>query len=282
MQRMNPELTLMIIYGGGSFALAAVVGSFLNVCILRLPYDRSLIPPSACPSCNTRLGVLELLPIFGWLLLRGKCKHCHTSISQIYPLVELLTGLLGYLLFRRFVTDTSDLTWTTGLGWTVYFFFFCCLIVMAFVDIRHHIIPDQTSSYALPVGILGILALNALEYTAWPVPSTTQALGGIALGGGSLGLLALVMSFILKREAIGWGDVKALAMLGCFLGAIPGIWSILFIASTLSAIFGIFHLLLFKRRDYLPFAPSLAFSAMAHVLYGDIYLPLFFPTMMTL
>lgn len=272
----------MAIYGGGSFILAAVVGSFLNVCILRLPQDRSLLPASACPKCNTRLGALELLPIVGWLLLRGKCKHCGTSISKVYPLIELLTGLLGYLLFRRFVTDISELTYATALGWVVYFFFFCCLIVMAFVDIRHHIIPDQTSSYALGVGLIGVLALNGLGLSQWPVPSTTQALWGIALGGGSLALLALIMGFVLKREAIGWGDVKALAMLGCFLGAIPGIWSILFIASTLSAVFGIFHLLLFKRRDYLPFAPSLAFSAIAHVLYGDAYLPLFFPTMMSL
>ena len=149
---------------------------------------------------------------------------------------------------------------------------------MAFVDVKHHIIPDQTSTYALPVGVLGIVSLNWLNTTAWPIPSLSQSLWGAALGGGFLGILALVLGVVLKREALGWGDVKAIAMIGCFLGAFPGIWSILFLASVVSAVFGLIHLLLTRKRDYLPFAPSLALTSMAHVLYGDIYLPYVFPT----
>ena len=147
---------------------------------------------------------------------------------------------------------------------------------MAFVDLKHHIIPDQTSSYALPVGLVGVGALHWLGVSAWPVPSIQQALLGMVLGGGFLAVIALVLAFVLKREALGWGDVKALAMIGCFMGAI-GVWQILFIASTLSAIFGMLHLLIVRQRDYLPFAPSLALTCVAHVLYGDHYLRLIFP-----
>ena len=147
---------------------------------------------------------------------------------------------------------------------------------MAFVDIKHHIIPDQTSSYALPVGLIGIAALDFIDVSKWPVPSILESLLGMTLGGAFLGVIALVLAFILKKEALGWGDVKALAMIGCFMGAI-GVWQILFVASTLSAIFGILHLIVVRKRDYLPFAPSLALTCIAHVLYGDYYLPLIFP-----
>ena len=270
---------MLTLYSGSSFVLGTVIGSFLNVCIIRWPHDRSLLPPSACPSCNTRLGFMELVPIAGWAFLRGKCRHCQTPISPVYPLVELLTGLLGWLTYQRFVTEYADLTWTSAAAWGVYFFFICCLIIMAFVDVKHHIIPDQTSTYALPIGILGIAGLQWIGAEAWPIPTLTQAILGTCIGGGFLAFLALFMGYVLKREALGWGDVKALAMIGCFLGAFPGVWSVLFIASTLSAIFGILHLVIFKRRDYLPLAPSLALTCIAHVLYGDTYLPLIFPTM---
>ena len=193
-------------------------------------------------------------------------------------MVEALTALLSWLLFRRFVDEAADLNALTATSWAVYFFFFCCLLIMALVDIRHHIIPDQTSSYALPVGLAGIGALHWMGATSWPIPSIQEALLGMLIGGGFLAILALLLGFVLRKEALGWGDVKALAMIGCFMGAI-GVWQVLFITSTLSALFGIGHLILTRRRDYLPFAPALALTCMTHVLYGDHYLRLIFPSM---
>jgi len=269
----------MTIFSFSSLCFGAVLGSFVNVCICRWPHDRSLLPPSACPKCNKRLNALELIPIFGWMLVRGRCRNCSNHISPVYPLVETFCALLGWLLFQRVVGDAIVVTNAHIATWVVYFFFLCCLTIMAFVDVKHHIIPDQTSSFAIPFGLLGIAVLNWMDATAWPVPTLTQALAGILLGGGSLAVLSLALGFFLQREAIGWGDVKAIAMIGCFLGAIPGIWSVLFIASTLSALFGLIHLAVHRKRDYLPFAPSLAITSAAHVLYGDYYLPWIFPTM---
>jgi len=193
-------------------------------------------------------------------------------------MVESLTAMLAWLLYTRFVHSSADLTTATAATWAVYFFFICCLVVMALVDVRHHIIPDQTSSYAIPVGLAGIGGLQWLQVAEWPVPTLQEAMLGLVIGGGFLAVLTLVLGFVLKREALGWGDVKALAMIGCFTGAL-GVWQILFIASTLSAVFGLFHLLFNRRRDYLPFAPSLALTAIAHVLYGDHYLHYIFPTL---
>jgi leader peptidase (prepilin peptidase)/N-methyltransferase len=189
-------------------------------------------------------------------------------------------GMLGWLLFQRFILEPGDLDPQHLFVWAFYLVFVSAMVVMAFVDLRYHIIPDQTSSYSIPVGLLGVALLSWAGVEIWPLPSIKQALFGVLLGGGLLTIVSLFFGLVLGREALGWGDVKALAMIGAFLGAFPGVWSILFFASILSAIFGILHLVLFKKRDYLPFAPALALTAILHVFYGDQYLKLCFPTMM--
>jgi len=220
----------------------------------------------------------DLVPVISWLALFGKCRDCRRAISPIYPLVETLTGLLAWILFRRLFEDPADLTTTNLIAWLVYFTFICLLVVMTYVDIRHHIIPDQTSSWSIPIGFIGCLLLQWTGFDGWPAPGWRQSLIGILAGGGFLALIALGSAFLLRREAFGWGDVKAMAMIGAFLGALPGAWVVLLAGSVLGAFLGLGHLVITGRRDYLPFAPSLATASIAYVLFGDLWVPIVFPT----
>ena len=235
------------------FLFGTIVGSFLNVCICRMPKAESVIfPPSHCPVCDYRIRWFDNIPIISFLLLRGKCRGCNASISYLYPLVELLNGLLSLALFFRF---------GTSLTFAALFLFCAALVVITFIDLEHQIIPDEIS---LPGIVVGFVFSLFLPWQSW-----LNSLVGILLGGGSLLVVAYGYQWLTGKEGMGGGDIKLLAMMGAFLGwkAIP---FIIFISSMVGSVVGVSMMLIQKKDSKLaiPFGPYLAFGAVLYIFYG--------------
>jgi leader peptidase (prepilin peptidase)/N-methyltransferase len=235
----------------GIFGL--VVGSFLNVCICRLPKDESVVsPPSHCPRCSYQIRWYDNIPLVSYLVLRGKCRGCGTHISLQYPLVELLNAALSLFLFLRFGPT---------LAFVALFLFCSALVVITFIDIEHQIIPDEIS---LPGIVIGFILSFFLKGHSW-----LNSLLGILLGGGSLLLVAYAYQRVTGKDGMGGGDIKLLAMMGAFLGwkAVP---FIIFASSLVGSVIGI-SLMLFQKKDAklaIPFGPYLAFAAVLYIFYG--------------
>lgn len=236
-----------------AFIFGAVVGSFLNVCIYRLPVEKSIVfPSSACPSCGHRIRWYDNLPIISFLLLRARCRACQAPISWRYPLVEALNGLFTLLLFMKFGISLTFLA----------FFIFCsALVVITFIDLDHQIIPDSISLSGI---VLGFIFSFFLPWNGW-----LNSLIGIVAGGGSLLLVAWLYEKLTGKEGMGGGDIKLLAMMGAFLGwrSVP---FIIFAASLVGSVLGVSLMLLQKKDGKLaiPFGPFLAFGAVLYIFYG--------------
>jgi leader peptidase (prepilin peptidase)/N-methyltransferase len=270
-----------LLWFGQAFAVlyGLVIGSFLNVCIVRLPEDRSLWPRSACPSCNTPIAWYDNVPVLSWLILRGRCRHCGARISPLYPLVELLSGLLGWLLFRRIFADPADLDLAHIAAWVVQFGFLGLLVVAAYVDVRHRIIPDETSIYAVPFGIAGAALLQLVGYDGWMSIGWRQAVVGATLWWLAFAALSWVALYLMDQVALGWGDVKLAAMFGAFLGP-TGTFAVLMFGSIIASTVGIVVTVAQGRRTYLPYGPPLALAAVLYVLWGEPFLTAVFPHML--
>lgn len=242
------------------FVIGSIFGSFMNVCIYRLPRGQSIVfPPSSCPRCGSRILWYDNIPVIGFLLLGGKCRTCKETISPRYPVVESVTGLLAVLLFFKF-----------GVSVTFFAMFLFCaaLVVVTFIDLEHRIIPDEIS---LPGIILGFILSFFMEniYLPGEILGWKESLLGIAAGGGSLLLVAYAYQLIARKEGMGGGDIKLLAMMGAFLGwrAVP---FIIFLSSLAGSAVGI-SLMLARNKDSrlsLPFGPFLAFGALMFIFFG--------------
>ncbi|MCF6187244.1 MAG: prepilin peptidase [Desulfobulbaceae bacterium] len=236
-----------------TFLFGAVVGSFLNVVIFRLPnQDESIVfPASHCPKCSTPLHWYENIPILSFLVLRGRCRTCSEKISSQYPLVELSMGLLSMALFRHF-----DLS----LDFLYYFIFFAALLVIIFIDIRHQIIPDVISLPAIVIGFVGSFFVSAVSWQ--------QSALGILIGGGILYAIALIYYLLTKRDGMGGGDIKLLAMIGAFLGW-QSLLYVVFASSLLGSIIGLGAMLKQQKggRTRIPFGPFLSIAAFSWILF---------------
>jgi leader peptidase (prepilin peptidase)/N-methyltransferase len=243
-----------VIYPLFSLVFGMLVGSFLNVCICRMPKDESIVsPPSHCPQCSYRIKWYDNIPLLSYLMLRGKCRGCGAHISLQYPLVELLNGILALLLFLHFGPT---------LAFAALFLLCSALVVITFIDIEHQIIPDEIS---LPGIVVGFLFSFFIKGHGW-----LDSLLGILLGGGTLLLVAYGYHRLTGKEGMGGGDIKLLAMMGAFLGwkAVP---FIIFASSLIGSIFGVSIMLLQKKDSKLaiPFGPYLAFGAALYIFYGQ-------------
>jgi leader peptidase (prepilin peptidase)/N-methyltransferase len=240
-------------FNGLSIIFGAMVGSFLNVCIYRLPKGESIIiPGSHCPHCKNLIKFYDNIPLISYLILKGKCRNCNRPISVQYPLVEGMTALSSLLLFIKF-----------GFSWSYlfYFSFIAGLIVMTVIDLFHQIIPDVISIPGIGVGLLASLIIPYITFF--------NSLIGILLGGGSLFLVATLYQWLFKREGMGGGDVKLLAMIGAFLGWKSVILTIL-LSSFIGSITGII-LMVLKGKDFkyaIPFGPFLSLGAVISLFYG--------------
>lgn len=236
-----------------AFIFGAVVGSFLNVCIYRLPNNESLVfPASHCPKCGYKIPPYDNIPLLSYLLLGGRCRFCKIRISPQYPVVELINGLLTLFLFMKL---------GFSLTFLVLFIFCSALVAITFIDLEHRIIPDVIS---IPGIVIGFIASFFLPWLGWQ-----NSLIGILAGGGSLLLVAYGYQLIAKKEGMGGGDIKLLAMMGAFLGwkAVP---FIIFASSLVGSVIGITLMLVQKKDSKLaiPFGPFLAFGAILYIFFG--------------
>lgn len=233
--------------------LGAAIGSFLNVCIYRIAVGESIVFPSSfCPNCRNPVRVWDNIPVISYLVLKGRCRDCNEKISLRYPVVELITALLALLLLLKY-----GLTLQFGAA----FLFTCALVVITFIDLEHQIIPDVIT---LP----GIVLFFVLAVFFMNLPFL-DSIFGILIGGGCLYLIAFIYQLIRKKEGMGGGDVKLLAMIGAFLGW-KSLLFILLVSSLLGAIVG-GSVMIFKGKDMgyaVPFGPFLSIAAVAYIFVG--------------
>lgn len=246
-----------------TFLLGLIVGSFLNVCIYRVPEGRSIISPaSRCPSCGTPIRWYDNIPVLSFLILGGRCRTCGVRLSLQYPLVELLNAILYLLGLSRVGYDSVGVT-------IAYCALISSLLVVFFIDLRHQIIPDGIT---LPGTVIAVV----LGATILPDPfSRDQVLGlrasltGALAGGGGFYLIAVAGKLVFKKDAMGGGDIKMMAMLGGVLGW-KGVILTTFVGSLIGSVIGI-TLIVLKGREWggrIPFGPYLAAGALVSLLWG--------------
>ena len=257
-----------------AFLFGLVIGSFLNVCILRIPADRSIVlPASSCPKCGKAIAPYDNIPVLSWLILGGKCRNCKTKISTMYPAVELLTGLLFMACYFVFGLTMESLKWAT---------FAAMLVVLTITDLRERILPDAVNFFGLGVGFLFSFFTKPLDGTAlwianrWfdfpppqPALSFADAILGAVVGSGLLWVVAEGYFRLRGREGMGLGDVKMMAAVGAFLGLKRALMTVL-AASLLGSVIGIVLMAVSKKgRDYeLPFGTFLGAGALLVLFFG--------------
>lgn len=251
----NMITALIFIYG-------TIIGSFLNVCIVRLPEEdpqkRSVVfPRSHCPKCKKAILWYDNIPMISFLLLGRKCRACKAPISARYFLVELLTGL-AFVGFYKFFGLTPILI--------PYLVMLCGFIISTFVDIEHRIIPDEISVGGMGAGLIFSLLIPAMHDTTSMWISAGRSLLGILIGGGAIYAMGLIGDFIFKKESMGGGDVKFMAMVGAFLG-----WKLavlaFFIAPFFGAIFGII-VKIRTKESLIPYGPFLVIGSLIALFFS--------------
>ncbi len=261
------------------FIFGSIVGSFLNVCIHRMPKSESVVwPRSHCPKCRQRIPGYDNIPFLSFILLGGRCRFCKEKISWRYPLVELLTAFLTVALFNHF-----------GLSYNFFLFMVMLwgLIIATFVDIPHRIIPDEVSVGGM---IIGLIMVSITGFTFGPLKFSfipmLRSLLGIIIGGGIIYLTGAIFDLVyfklLKRPAIsgetesmGGGDVKLLAMIGAFMGWKMALLTF-FLAPFLGIVFGIVTLVT-KKDHTIPYGPFLSTAALLSLFWGSRIIQLILP-----
>ena len=241
-------LALNRVFGGVVFAFGLIFGSFLNVCIYRMPRGLSVVSPrSACPTCGKQIAAYDNIPVLSWLLLRGRCRACHTRITPRYMIVELLLGLLFLACFAEFGLRLETLKWCS---------FSFLLLGLVFTDAETHLLPDKLTLPGLALGIAWSLLVAVpgplgfyYDRSASPaLLSLGDALIGAAVGAGFIYGTAAIYLRLRGAEGMGMGDVKLMAMVGAFLGAALTLF-VLITASVLGGFYGAMIVLnIFRKR----------------------------------
>lgn len=263
-----------------SMVLGAIVGSFLNVCIWRLPREESLVlPRSRCPGCQAPIAWYDNVPVLGWLWLAGKCRACGVRISWRYPFVEALTAFLFFYMHRRAFLDPAGYDASLLIP---HLLLVSGLIVATFVDFDHRIIPDEiTKTGMIAAPILSAInpgmhvKLGIAQLWEAPDPAATAGEGilaslvGMAVGAGMIWLLGWAGAKAFKKEAMGFGDVKLMGMVGGFLGWQAAFW-VFWIAPILSLVYGVVQKI--RTGDpYMPYGPFLSIASFAMMVWrGEI------------
>jgi leader peptidase (prepilin peptidase)/N-methyltransferase len=237
------------------FVIGLALGSFLNVCIYRIPNKKSLLfPGSLCPKCGTKISFYDNVPILSYIVLKGKCRACQAKISLQYPLVEFVTAALLVMAFLHF-----GLTWDFAAKGIL----ILLMILTFFIDLKHRIIPDVLT---LPGIILGLILSLLVDS-----PSVFSSVLGAIVGGGIFYLAAVFGDLLFKKESMGGGDIKLAMLLGAFLG-----WQNVILVFFLSALVGtliggaaMFFSRKVKETRTIPFGPFLALAAVIAIFAGD-------------
>lgn len=248
------------------FIFGLVLGSFLNVCIWRLPRAESIIMPgSHCSYCNNPIRWHDNIPLIGYILLKGRCRDCNARISFKYFLIELITAVMSAAMFIRY-----DLT----PQFFIYILFFSLLLIATFVDIRYRIIPDEISLGGAILGIILSFIFPVMQDAPAHIKGLLLSFAGAFMGAAITYLTGVLGSVIFRKEAMGFGDVKLMAAVGAFLG-----WKLtllsFFIAPFFGSAYGI-DVLLRKKSHLIPYGPFLSLGALAALFYGDKIIRFFF------
>jgi len=256
------------------FLFGLIIGSFLNVCIVRIPGGKSIVSPaSACPKCGKPIRPYDNVPILSWVALGGKCRRCKSPISVMYPAVELLNGLLFLACYGKFGLSMETLKWSA---------FSAIIVVLVFTDLRERLLPDAVNYMGLGLGLALSLVTKSIDGTAlWlseklfdfpppaPVLSFADAVIGAALGSGLLWAVSEGYFRVRGREGMGLGDVKMMLMAGAFLGLKRTVLTI-FAGAVLGSVAGMAFILL-RRKDSnyeLPFGSFLGAAAVLVAFFG--------------
>ncbi len=249
-----------------AFLFGLAIGSFLNVCIHRIPLSQSIVTPrSRCPGCGQPIRSIDNIPLISYTILGGKCRACRTPISLRYPFVELLTGLFAAAAVWRFGFNITAL---------VHYAFICVLIAITFIDIDHRIIPDMISLPGIPVFFFASLLV--------PTVTVKASILGILIGGGSLFAVAWGYYLLTGKEGMGGGDIKLLAMMGALLGW-KGVLFTIFAGSAIGTLVGI-PVMLYQRGNMklaVPFGPFLALGGILYLFCGPEIMEWYFNLMRT-
>ncbi len=251
------ELNLLL--GIIVFIMGTIVGSFLNVCIVRLPLEKSIVfPASHCVACRTPLQWFDNIPLLSWLILKGRCRTCKEAISFRYWLVELLTGLAFFFFYWHY--GMQAVLWP-------YLIMLSGFIVATFVDFEHRIIPDEVSIGGMIAGLVCSLFVPQLHEVRTPFLGVGFSLLGILVGGGAIYLMGMIGDFVFKKETMGGGDVKLMAMIGAFLG-----WKLALLTFFLAPFFGAGYGIIEKIRtkdSTIAYGPFIILGALTSLFWGD-------------
>ncbi len=242
---------IVLIYG-------LCIGSFLNVCIFRIPESLSIIKPrSSCPKCKTPIKSYDNIPVLSYIFLRGKCRTCKIPISPRYPLTEFFTGMMWVFTYMKF---------GFSIEFFIYVIFISVLIVITFIDLDHQIIPDIISLPGIPIFFIAALIIPSASL----LDAFITSIVGILAGGGSLLFVAWSYELITKNEGMGGGDIKLLAMIGALIG-IKGVLFTIFASSAIGTIIGLCVMVATRNNMKLaiPFGPFLATGAVLYLFFGQ-------------
>ncbi len=260
-----------VLYSVAAFCFGAAVGSFLNVVVYRLPRGKSLIwPPSHCPHCQHQLSMArDNIPILGWFVVRGKCRYCGEPVPFRYALVEFMTACFvlaayWYLVWHQGRSVGHYIVWT-GLA--------LAIVAAGLIDLRYYIIPDAITKVGMVIApVVSFLVPTIHGPFGWPkgdlhVQALVSSLVGMAAGAAFVYLMGVVGKALFRREAMGFGDVKFVAMIGGFLGWQAIVWTFI-IGSILGLVFVLVGLVR-TEKGALPFAPSLGLGAIAFMVWQE-------------
>ncbi len=288
------DLYYFCVFACFAFALGACVASFLNVCIWRLPREESVVtPPSHCPRCNAPIRWYQNIPIVSWCALRGRCANCREPISPRYVIVETLGGALFLLAYLQWAMPFF-LGAAPALGMVrlahlaavpVFWLVFAGLILGSFIDLDHFYLPDRVTIGGMALGVpLSALVpelqgggrwvcalVPALRGGAAWLPALVSSLAGLAFGFGFLWLVGFTFSKIVKKDALGFGDVKLIGAIGAFFGPGAALFAIL-VSSFTGALVGLVLIARGKAKlggfTAVPYGPFLALGAVTWMFWG--------------
>jgi leader peptidase (prepilin peptidase)/N-methyltransferase len=242
-----------------TFIFGTIVGSFLNVCIYRMPKGESIVSPrSHCFSCGKAIAWYDNIPLLSYLLLKGRCRQCKARFSFLYFIIEFLTGSVFFFFFTYFGLSVEFFVYTALA---------CALIVISFIDLKIQEIPDEISLPGIAIGVVLSLVFPQLMHQGSRFSALLHSALGVIAGGGLIYMMGVIGKALFKKEAMGGGDVKLMAMLGAFLG-----WKLITLAFFLAPFFGSFVGIVAKiknKEDIIPYGPHLSLASVVALLWGD-------------
>jgi len=260
-----------LFFGVAAFVFGTVIGSFLNVCIYRLPRGESLVyPPSHCPLCYRPIRMEDNIPVLSWFLLAGRCRDCAGRISVIYPVVEFLTGALFFTYYWQLVGFYQQPTPGQVGFYAIHMAFVSALLAAAVIDFKHLIIPDEISVPGIVLGLAASFVFPQMHAgtLVWGHPHVSSlaesAIGALA-GAAVVYAIGAAGKVAMRREAMGFGDVKLMAMIGAFLGWEMTIF-VLFMSAVIALAYGLVQMA-FTGSNKIPYGPFLSIAAALGLLF---------------